>query len=182
MNAEKILDKIIAAGSCNDISIENQIVANHEIGTTAFQTMLTEFYGMTIPAALVKTTLEIEAIYYGKSCLMHKIRIDADANNINDNLDIVFSIVSINAALLHAVSSNHQLFADNEHELFAFAKMFHEHYSIPLFKGLVRQYPNSTYHFYKGKCATCKKPSVIFKVIDSNNVVKYCGDFSGIEP
>lgn len=188
MALDNILEEFEQNAPCDSVAFQDAVVVNHEVAVATFDNMLAEFYGANVAPPKVYDAVGIAAIYGSNSCSLYKIRIDADETIIDSNSDIAFSVVSINAALLPALEKLDLTNKDNRELLAALANGFHTHYSIPLFKGLVRQFPNADYEFYKARCPTCKKFSVIFKVTSQATgtpgpvIVHYRGDMSGLEP
>ncbi len=138
-------DPCFDAENCNDPDCQEAILAAHEITSTAFNTMVTAYFG-TNPVPSPK-------VIYGSDLYEMVGDVDCDSNRIvyvipatvNTQQDISISVVSGYAALTPLT------------------------YSIALFRGMLLKLPDEI-HFYKAKNAS-GMPRLAYKIIKASSVI-----------
>jgi hypothetical protein len=124
--------------------------------------MVDNYFYAVVTVPKVYTAIDIKMLIEGKNCETSKIQVMFSRYDHATNSEISLMIVPMTAHDPNAV-----------------------YYSIPLFRGVLRNFSVNTFHFskaYEFTSATVIDPTVIFQAVDSFGTVVYLGDLTQTFP
>lgn len=146
--------------NCNDIALQNQVLADHSKTATEYAQMIDRFFPNEIAEA--KPHVDVPQLRHevnNRDCNQFKLRLEADGNDTGTNDDIMVD------------------FEEKRHEIVV-------NYSIVLFRALFRVHNPDEIYFSKAISineAGEEKQDIVFKAVRAGKDVYY-GDLTDLIP
>ena len=137
---------------CTSPADQLAIANNHKITEAKFNTMVSAFFGASVPSPTIIDWAEVNGLIENADCTNMRLRFHMDENDVNAN--------NITMELVEMLET-------------------YRYYSIPLFKGIKQLMDVQEFHFYKAKNAA-NQYDIVFKAVSGGSSMHF--DLSDLHP